>query len=261
MNNIIVFSNRAIKGIPICIKNKVIVNTVNNCTYALNKNNGNVIWSYSLGEENITILSSSSTPVLYKNSVICTYSSGDVISLNIDDGSANWSTVLIPNYMYNSGAGLLQSVTKPIIIGDKVLVSNTNSMMALLDAETGTKIWEKKIGTISNPVIVNNKWIFIISDNNVLCIDFNNGNIQWKLDLTKLYKDKKSCKDCFWYGPVLINNQLWIFCNNAEVFKLNLSDGKLIEKQYIHHVLHSDTPVIDNNIMFAQVYGRIYALQ
>ena len=250
----------AISGVPVCFKGKLIVNTTNNCTYALNKNDGNVVWSYSLGEENISILSSNS-PVLYKNNIICTYSSGEVVSLDIESGSVNWSTVLIPNYTYNSGAGLLQSVTKPIIIGNRVLISNTNSMMALLDADTGTKIWEKKIGTITNPVVVNNKWIFVIFDKNVLCINVSNGNIQWKLDLLNINKDKKEDKNCLWYGPLLVNNQLWIFSNNANILKINLSNGKIIEEQYIHHVSHSDTPVIDNNIMFAQVREYIYALK
>lgn len=252
--------DNTIKGTPVCLKDKVIVNTINNYTYALNKNNGEIIWNYLSEKEPITLLSNS-TPVLYNNSVILTYSSGDVVSLDLNDGSIKWYELLIPNYMYNSGAGLLQPVISPIIIEDKILLSNVNSMMVLLDAELGTKIWEKKIGTATNPVIVNNKWIFVIANNNVLCVDLNNGNTQWKLDLKEMFKKDKNYKNSFWYGPLLINNQLWIFSTNADILKLDLSSGKVIEKQYIHHVLYTDTPVIDHNKLFAQVRGNIYALQ
>ena len=252
--------NDSIKGIPICFKDKIIVSTTNNNTYALNKNNGEIIWHYSLEDEQLKMLSSNS-PILYNSSIILSYSSGDIVSLNINNGEVNWSKLLVPNYAYNSGSGLLQSVTNPIIIGDKVLISNVNSMMVLLDAKFGTKVWEKKIGTATDPVVVNNKWIFVIADNNVLCINANNGNIQWRLDLRHMFKKDKLYKDCFWYGPLLINNQLWIFCNNANILKLDLSTGKVIEKQYIHHVMHANTPVIDSNKMFTQVRGNIYALQ
>ncbi|MBQ9441285.1 MAG: PQQ-like beta-propeller repeat protein [Alphaproteobacteria bacterium] len=252
--------NNAIKGAPGCFKDKVIVNTINNITYALNKKTGEIIWNYSSEEESLTFLSSSA-PVLYNNSIILMYSSGDIVSLDLTTGKVNWHELLIPNYMYSSGANFLQSVVNPIIIGSKVLISNVSSMMVLLDAEFGTKVWEKKIGTISNPVIVNNEWVFVIADNNVLCINLNNGNIQWKLDLKKLFKKNKNYNDCPWYGPLLINNQLWVFSGNADVLKLNLSNGKVIEQQYIHHVMHTDTPTIDNHKMFAQVRGNIYALQ
>ena len=252
--------NDSIKGIPICFKDKIIVSTTNNNTYALNKNNGEIIWHYSLEDEQLKMLSFNS-PILYNSSIILSYSSGDIVSLNINNGEVNWSKLLVPNYAYNSGSGLLQSVTNPIIIGDKVLISNVNSMMVLLDAKFGTKVWEKKIGTATDPVVVNNKWIFVIADNNVLCINANNGNIQWRLDLRHMFKKDKLYKDCFWYGPLLINNQLWIFCNNANILKLDLSTGKVIEKQYIHHVMHANTPVIDSNKMFTQVRGNIYALQ
>lgn len=252
--------NNSIKGVPICFKDKIIVSITNNNTYALNKNNGEIIWHYLLEDEQLKILSSSS-PILYNNSIILSYSSGDIVSLNINNGEVNWSKLLVPNYVYNSGSVLLQPITNPIIIGDKVLVSNVNSMMVLLDAKFGTKVWEKRIGTATDPVVVNNKWIFVIADNNVLCINANNGNIQWRLDLRNMFKNDKLYKDCFWYGPLLINNQLWIFCNNANILKLDLSTGKVIEKQYIHHVTHTNTPVIDSSRMFTQVRGNIYALQ
>ena len=252
--------DNAISGIPICLKDKLIVNTINNYTYALDKNNGEIIWNYSLTVDPITMLSSSS-PVLYGNNIIFAYSSGDIVSLTLNNGDINWSELLIPNYVYNSGANILQPVISPIIIGNKVLISNINSMMVLLDTELGTKIWEKKIGTVTNPVIVNNEWIFVITDNNILCININNGNIQWKLDLKEKFKKDKNYKNCFWYGPLLINNQLWIFSNNADILKLNLSNGTIIEQQYIHHVRYTDTPIIDNNKIFAQVRGNIYALQ
>ena len=252
--------DNSIKGAPVCFGDKIIISTINNNTYALNKNNGEIVWNYSLDNEQLKMLSSNS-PVLYNNSIILSYSSGDIVSLNINNGETNWSKLLVPNYIYNSGSVLLQPVTNPIIIGDKILISNVNSMMVLLDAKFGTKVWEKKIGTATDPVVVNNKWIFIIADNNVLCINANNGNIQWKLDLRNMFKKDKLYKDCFWYGPLLINNQLWIFCSNANILKLDLSTGKIIEKQYIHHVMHINTPVIDGNKMFTQVRGNIYALQ
>ena len=252
--------DNSIKGTPVCFKDKVIVNTIDNSTYALNKNNGEIIWNYALNEEPVTMLSTSS-PLLYNNNLILTYSSGDIVSLNINDGDVKWSEVLIPNYVYNSGAGLLQPIITPIQIGDNVLISNVNSMMVLLDADLGTKIWEKKIGTATNPIIVNNKWIFVIANNNVLCIDINTGNTQWKVDLKEMFKKDRNYKNSFWYGPLLVNNQLWIFSTNADILKLDLSTGKVIEKQYIHHVFYTDTPVLDNNKLLAQVRGNIYALQ
>ena len=250
-----------VKGTPVCVSGKIIANTASNKTYAINPNNGDILWKYESSPEAIAI-AILGTPAVYKNSAICVYSNGDIVSLNLSDGSVNWSDSLIPRAILRSGGtGLFHITASPIVIGDKVLVINAFSNMTLFDAQTGIRIWSKDIGAVSQPAVIDKEWAFVLSDTDLLCISLKNGAIKWRTnEPKKIIKKNSEYKKCTWYGPLIINNQVWIFNNFANILKYDISSGKYLEEIYLHHVRHRSTPIIVNNTMYSSVYGSIYAI-
>lgn len=251
-----------VKGSPVLVSGKLIVNTSTNKTYALNSSNGAVIWEYDSSPAEIsgTVLG---TPAVYKDNVICVYSNGDVVSLKLSDGSVNWSDVLIPKAVVQSGGTAVFHISaSPVVIGDKVLIVNSFSTMTMFDAQTGLRLWSKDIGTLLQPAIVNSNWMFVLSGNNLLCISLKTGKIKWRSNkLCKILTKNKEFKKYPWYGPLLVNNQLWIFGECASILKFDVSTGNYLGSEYLHHVRHRDLPVIVGNTMYATSYGKLYAIR
>ncbi len=250
-----------VKGVPVFANGKLIVNTSSNKTYALNASDGSVIWGYETSPAEIagTVLG---TPAVYKDSVICVYSNGDVVSLKLSDGSVNWSDVLIPNSIVQSGSTAVFHISaSPIIIGDKVLVINSFSSMTMFDAQTGLRLWSRDFGTLLHPAIVDDNWMFVLAGNELLCVSLKTGVLKWKSkSLHEMLTKNKELKKYPWYGPLVVNNQLWIFGECASILKFDVSTGTYLGNIYIHHVRHRDAPVIVGNTMYATAYGKVYAI-
>lgn len=251
-----------VKGTPVYTNGKLIVNTASDKTYALNASDGTVIWEYeeSPAEISGTVLG---TPAVYKDSVICVYSNGDVVSLKLSDGSVNWSDVLIPKSIAQSGGTAVFHIsTSPIIIGDKVLIINAYSNMTMFDAQTGLRLWSKDCGSLLQPAIADENWMFILSGSDLLCVSLKTGKIKWRsTKLKELQKKDKEFRKYPWYGPLIINNQLWIFSECASILKFDVSTGLYLGDLYLHHVRHRDAPVIVGNTMYATVNGKVYAIE
>ena len=252
--------DNSVKGTPFYVNGKLIIVNANNDTFALNAKSGEAIWANVLEKSNIS-LTQLGTPAQYKNNVICVYSTGDIISFNLDSGAINWSETLVPHYMGNSSTVIPNISASPIVIGDKCLVVNSYSQMMLLDAATGLKIWSKDVGAISQPIVADNNCVFALSDTELLCISLESGDTVWKTDIKGLFKDKKEAQLTKWYGPRLINGEIWLFTNSAFVFKFDIKTGKCVQSQYIHHIRNITDPIVVDGTLYTAVGGRVYALR
>lgn len=249
-----------LRGAPLYADGKVVVNSIENQTFALNASDGNVIWMKSTNSED-TIMSKSATPALFENDVICAYSSGDLKSIELKTGSENWNDVLFSSNVSESGVVISHIVASPVVFNGNVLAATSESKMVLLDGTSGIRIWEKDLGTINTPV-VNNGWIFVLSsDGSVVCLSDKDGSTKWISEIRNLH-DGKSFGNLKWIGPLLINGDIVIFSDNGDMLKLDISTGKLKTHDKIKNANIGRTPIIIDGKMFAiNSSGSVYAVK
>lgn len=238
-----------LKGSPIYSHGKIIVNSIENQTFALDSATGHISWMKSASKED-TIMSDSGSAAELGNAVICAYTSGDLKSLNSKNGTINWEDVLFSANLSESGSVFSHIVASPVVFGGNVLVATSESKMALIDGISGIRIWEKEIGTLNTPV-VNNNWIFVLSsDNQVICLSAKTGNINWVQRVQDVYGGKYP-ESSNWTGPLLINSDVVIFSDFGDILKLDKSTGKLQEKLNLKNANVIKKPIIVNGKMFA----------
>ena len=249
-----------LRGAPLYVDGKIIVNSIENQTFALNASNGNVIWMKTTSRED-TIMSESGTPAFFGKDVICAYSSGDLKSMELKTGSENWSDVLFSSNVSESGVVISHIAASPVVYDGNVLAATSESKMVLLDGTSGIRIWEKDLGTINTPVI-NNGWIFVLSnDETVVCLSAKDGSTKWTSEIKDLYKSKYS-EDLKWTGPLLINGDVVVFSDNADTLKLDASTGKLKTHDIIENVNAVRPPIIIDGKMFViNSRANIYAVK
>lgn len=238
-----------LKGVPIYSHGRIIINSIENQTFALDSLTGKIVWTKSASKED-TIMTESGSAAEFGNDVICTYTSGDLKSLNSQNGAINWEDVLFSANLSESGSVFSHIVASPVVFNGNVLVATSESKMVLIDAISGIRLWEKEIGTLNTPV-VNSNWIFALSsENQVICLSAKSGNIIWAKNIHDIYGEKYP-ENSNWTGPLLINSDIVIFNDFGDILKLDTSTGKLKEKITIKNANITKKPIIINGEMFA----------
>lgn len=248
-----------LKGVPLYSHGKIIINSIENQTFALDALTGSIAWVKSAAKE-ATTMASSGAAAESGNDVICPYTSGDLKSLNSQNGTINWEEVLFSTNFSESGAVFSQIAASPVVFNNNILVATSESKMVLLDAASGIRLWEKEIGTLNTPV-VNNNWIFVLSsDNQVICLSAKTGEILWIKSVSNIYGEKYP-DNSTWVGPLLINGDVVIFSNYGDILKLDLSTGNLKGKATIKNISINKKPIVVNGKIFVTTdRAEVYAI-
>ncbi|MDR1234139.1 MAG: PQQ-like beta-propeller repeat protein [Holosporales bacterium] len=250
-----------VKGAPLYVSDKLIVTAVNNQTFALNPKNGETLWSKTMTQEQ-TVMCGTSIAAVSGDTLICAYSSGDIIAINVRDGSDIWADVLFSANIAESGFVISHIAASPAVLDGFVLASTSESKTAMIDVVSGIRRWEQSFGTTLTPAVVRD-WAFMLSnDNTLFCISLKTGNIKWTTDVRNLSDDECSKKNKVkWVGPILINGNVTVFSEDGDVAYFDASTGALKKKDTFPKVSFTRTPIIVDGVMFAvSERGSLYAI-
>ncbi|MBP5698656.1 MAG: PQQ-like beta-propeller repeat protein [Alphaproteobacteria bacterium] len=163
---------------PTITASMLLVQTVDNTLYALDKNTGKELWKFSVAHED-TVIAGGASPAYdpEENVVVAGFSNGEIVVLNSTVGTPLWSSMLVANKQVSSSTEINTIGACPIVENGVIYaISNSNSMLAL-DMRSGDKLWEKEIGSMQNMLLVGN-YLFVISNRNILyAVDKESGDI------------------------------------------------------------------------------------
>ena len=217
---------------PAITDNKILVQTVDNSLYALDKNTGKEIWRFNVAHED-TVIAGGAVPAYdaENNVVVAGFSNGEIVVLNATVGTPLWTSMLVSNDQVSSTTEINTIGSYPIVEeGTIYAISNSNTLVSL-DMRTGDKLWEKEIGSMQNMLLVGD-YLFIISNKNVLfAVEKYSGDIMWSVN-AKEYLDEEDYNDAEIYAapPLMLNGQILLAFSNGKVLKFDASKGTLIAK-------------------------------
>ena len=230
---------------PLVYKNKIFVISDDNQVLALNVNSGDTLWSHIGNIEEVSILGGSK-PAIKDDTLVVTYSSGEIYAFNQMDGSIVWFD--------NSNSGSIFSRTNvndiqsPLTIEDDTLYVPTFSEKLLVyNLSNGKKKWDLKLSSI-NPMVISGEVIFILdTSGKLMCIEKKSGKLTWAVQLMM----KKDGKEIIWSGPLLSSNKLILVSSYGLVLSLSPFTGKILSK------INFDENFLNNPI---QVKKSIYLI-
>lgn len=154
---------------PTLAKDLVIIGCNDHKLYALNANNGTIVWATYLGGE----IRSSAAVDEQRNLVVVGTRNYSVCALDLDTGKQRW--MVKTNYWVDSS---------PAIADGMVFVGSSDHMVYALDEVTGDLIWSYDAqGMVSSSPAIADGRLFIGSDNGTL---FAFGTPDLKLDQTDI---------------------------------------------------------------------------
>lgn len=165
-------SNKAsayLKLKPVVRGNVIYTAASNGMVQAIDKTNGNVLWSTQL--EGIV-----SGPTVQDGSIAIGTSTSQVVLLKQKDGSKLWQAKVSSD-----------ALSKPAIANHKVIAKTIDGNLYAFDLKTGEKIWVVDHGSpslilkaSSSPVIMGSLILVGFSDGKLDAVDINFGHVIWQ---------------------------------------------------------------------------------
>lgn len=236
-----------VRSAPTYNNGKLFVLTVNNQLHALSAEDGSSLW-YHTGMSEITTILGGSSPAIAGETVIVPYSSGEVYALRESNGHELWSQSLVLNRHSNAVISLTDIKALPVIDNNTIYITNHGGVFAAIDLRTGSRLWEREIGSLETPWVSGNSIFVLTSDSRLVCLSKQSGDLVWEQQLRK-FKDEDDHYDLVrWHGPVLANNNLILVNSLGDVHFYSVENGDLAKSFSTDNV--AVAPIVANNTLF-----------
>jgi outer membrane protein assembly factor BamB len=237
--------------------NKLFLADENNNLFIINSTNGNIL--RKIPSEEILVKNNFVNNIsLNKNNLFFLNTFGSLYSIDVNSLKVNW--------FINVNSSIESNLEKLFYSNEiKVLKNNliitTNNILQVLDSDNGSTKFKIPINS-QIPPIVNSDYIFIVTKNNYLIsIQISTGKIIYSYEINQLIsnflKSKKSEINIRLIR--LINNQLFIFLENAFVAKLSI-DGAIQDIFKLQKKMNSNPIFIENSLIYLNNKNKIIVL-
>ena len=211
---------------PISDGKLVFVTTNDNKLYALNASDGELQWTISAILRNTAILGAAD-PIFHEDSVIASFSSGEIYKLNKKTGEILWSQDLNISKANSSDFYLNDVDATPIIKNNIIYSIGNGGLMMALDVKNGNYIWRKEIAGVTDFWAAGDFLYVINNDNKLLAIYKKTGGVKWIAQLPNLKKANKPQTKIIYDGVVMAGDKLLISNTAGELLIVSPLDGKI----------------------------------
>lgn len=206
--------------------------------------NGEKIWSHST--EKSFINSSKKLSMIIKNKIIVFNNSlGDITGVDVDNGKLLWQ---VSTQQTDDLQDLMSLKTSTLIENDNsIYFANNKNQFFSVELNTGAVNWIQNINSDLKPIIINELIFSISQDGYLYTIEKKNGNILRSINLISELNKKKN--EILPMGFVMNSSNLFISLSNGRLLITNISDGKIKDIIKIDNTKIS-RPYINNQNMY-----------
>lgn len=222
-----------LRSAPTIADGRVYVVTINNELTAYDENTGELLWNHA-GIMEYAGLLGGSTPSVAQGIVIAPYSSGEVFALRAENGYPVWSESLASYHRTDSFAGMAHIRGRPVIKDNTVYITSNANRTAAFDLRTGEVIWHKDFGGSQTPLVVGNYVYLMTSENQLVCLTRDKGQIRWSKALHMWENEEKLKGRIVWYGPILAGSKLMLTGSHGYLYAITADEGELAYKHKIN---------------------------
>ena len=219
---------------PVVTSSMLLIQTVDNTIYALDKQNGQELWRFNVAHED-TVIAGGAAPAYdaEDNVVVAGFSNGEIVVLNATVGTPLWSSMLVNNKQVNVSTDINTISASPIVENGVIYAVSNSNVLQALDMHTGDKMWEKEIGSAQNMLMAGN-YLFVIANNNILyAVEKSSGDVIWALDIRNYLIDDDDDDKTIVYAstPLMLNNEILLAFSNGKILKINATTGNVSAKR------------------------------
>ena len=148
---------------------------------------------------------------------------GDISAVNIKKGELSWQLPTQSNQIYESAFSL--ETSDIITDGKSLFFSNNKNQFFSIDLETGSLNWENKVNSNVRPSVVGNYLFTVSLEGYLIVIEKKSGNIIKITDIFKNFKKKKRDK-IKPIGFVVGLKNIYLTTDNGRMLVIDTKTGK-----------------------------------
>lgn len=239
---------------PVSDGKLVYVASNDNKLYALNATSGELEWVQS-GIIRPTAILGAADPVIYKDFLITSYSSGEIYAVNKKTGEPLWSQDLNINKATNSDFYLNDVDATPYVQNDVIYSIGNGGLMMAMKVTDGNYLWKKEIAGIVD-FWGAGEFLFVVNnDDKLLAVSKKTGGIKWISQLPNFVKEKKPQTKIIYSGVVMAGDKLLITRFDGMLLIVSPLDGK-IEKTFSIGKKISHSPAVVDGKIYLHAIGK-----
>jgi len=209
---------------PTVANGRVIVEATDDELLTFDENTGAAGWNYQALAEPARILEATS-PAVSGDAVIASFASGELVTLQADNGNSLWTAVLSKSNRNSALSEIRDIPGRPVVYKGTVYAVSHSGVFSAIEVRTGNERWNLPITSVSSPWAAGDVVYVADTSGEIICISRDNGQIYWVTDMNKGVKKRKD--RALWSGPMLASNRLVIASDRGELAALDPKTGAI----------------------------------
>lgn len=246
------------RSAPTLHNGRVFVATINNQLSTLKAEDGSFLWSHAGIMETAGLLGGAS-PAVQGNTVVVTYTSGEVFALTADNGYPLWSESLNSPGAVDSLSSLAHIKARPIIHDGIVYLVSHAGKTSAIDLRSGRFVWSRQFGGIRTPALSNGFLFLITNDDQVVCCESDTGRVVWVKQLPAFQNFENNGEPLLWAGPVLVNDSLIFTGSNGKLIYCSAQSGEITKVMDVGTPLYLSPLVAQKTLVLLAARGELIA--
>jgi outer membrane protein assembly factor BamB len=218
----------------------VVVRCIDGRVFGLDVDTGQRIWIYDHSVPLLTLRGNA--PVLIRAGVVFVgYDGGEVVALQLDDGTLMWEQTLVTTEGRTELERLSDIDGQLVFIASDLLVSSYKSRLASLAADSGRLLWFKDISSSTGVSIDRVNLTLSDKEGNVWLLDRRNGAESWKFDQLL----RRGLTRPVFYGSFIVVGDF-----EGYLHWISISDGRFVAREKIGGKGFSGPPLVVGNTLY-----------
>ncbi|MCB1532832.1 MAG: PQQ-binding-like beta-propeller repeat protein [Alphaproteobacteria bacterium] len=211
------------RAAPTVLNGRLYVTTLDNRLLALNAKDGSTLWEHQAFSETASLLGAASPAANY-DVVIPAFSSGEITALRVENGSVAWSDNLSNLKKLGGLSGISDIRALPVIDKGIVFAISFGGRMVAIDERTGSRIWQREIGSGNTPWVAGNHVFVLTTENQLVALGRETGSIRW----VKKIENEDRDPHFFMSGPIMAGGRLILAGKGGLVLEIDPNNGDTI---------------------------------
>ena len=218
----------------------VVVRCIDGRVFGLDPDTGQRLWIYDHSVPLLT-LRGNSPPLLRAGVVYVGYDGGQVVALDIDDGTLMWEQTLVTTEGRTELERLSDVDGQMIFIASDLLVSSYKNRLASLAADSGRLLWFKDISSATGVAVDRINLALTDKDGNLWMLDRRNGAEYWKQDQLL----RRGLTRPVFYGSFVVVGDF-----DGYLHWVNVSDGQFAAREKVGGKGFAGPPLVVGNTLY-----------
>ncbi|HTK85783.1 MAG TPA: PQQ-binding-like beta-propeller repeat protein [Patescibacteria group bacterium] len=235
------------RAAPTVVNDRLFIATLDNHLYTLSTADGSILWDFAGVTETAGLVGAAS-PAASTDVVIPAFSSGEIFALRAENGTIAWSENLASTGLSGGLTGLSSIRGLPVLDKGQVFAVSFAGRFIALEERTGSRLWQREIGSAVSPWLAGNHVFVVSTDNELVSLGRDDGTISWVRPLERFRKG--SHKDpLYWTSPILAGGRLLVAGTRGDLVEVDPVNGKVIRTTSLGKSVTID-PVVAGGVLY-----------